>query len=283
MKPAGDNVEIKKESSDLIVKISGCINLDYTLDCGQSFRWKKTAEGVWQAVAYNKKISVKQVDENTLLFLGVTEEEFEKIWKKYFDLERDYPEIINRFREDPHLLKATEKYYGIRVLNQEPWETICSFIISQNNNIPRIKRIIERLCENFGEDLGDGFFTFPSAEKISSLTAEDLSVLRAGFRTKYILDASKRISDKEINFDEIFANDISYGRQELMKICGVGPKVAECCLLYAFGKKEAFPIDVWVKRILEELYSDGFPACAYPEAGIAQQYLFHWRRNIGND
>ncbi len=282
MKKAGDYVEIRKENNNLAVKINGCINIDYSLDCGQSFRWRKK-DDIWQAVAYGRKISVKQIDENTLMFLGVTEDEFEKIWKKYFDLERDYSEIINRFREDPHLLKATEKYYGIRVLNQEPWETICSFIISQNNNIPRIKGIIERLCENFGEDLGDGFFAFPSAEKISSLTVEDLSVLRAGFRAKYILDAARKVSDKEIDFEEIFKNDISYGRKELMKICGVGPKVAECCLLYAFGKTEAFPVDVWVKRISQELYVNGFPSCAHPELGIAQQYLFHWRRNLEND
>ena len=272
-------MNIKTENNNLIVETDGVINLDYTLDCGQSFRWKKENE-IWQTVAYGKKISVKQIDEKNITFYDTNEEDFENIWKQYFDLERDYPSIISRFENDEFLKEASSKYYGIRVLNQEPWEAICSFIISQNNNIPRIKGIIDRLCENFGEKLADGFFTFPSAEKISSLTVEDLSVLRAGFRAKYILDAANKVANREIDLDKIFSEKISYGREELMKIKGVGPKVAECALLYGFRKAEAFPVDVWVKRIMSELYPDGIPACAYPEIGIAQQYLFHWRRNV---
>lgn len=272
-------MDIKIENNNLIVKTDGVINLDYTLDCGQSFRWKKT-DNIWQTVAFGKKISVSCDDNKTLIFYNTAEEEFQNIWKNYFDLERDYSPIISRFSEDAFLKEASNKYHGIRVLNQEPWEAICSFIISQNNNIPRIKGIIERLCETFGENLGDGFYTFPSAEKISSLTVEDLAPLRAGFRAKYILDAAQKVANGEIDFEKIFENDISYGREELMKIKGVGMKVAECALLYGFKKSEAFPVDVWVKRIMSELYPEGIPACAYPEIGIAQQYLFHWRRNI---
>ncbi len=270
-----------KENNNLIVECDGCINLDFTLDCGQSFRWEKE-NGIWSAAAYGRKISVKQTDEKTIVFYDTSEEDFEKIWKAYFDLERDYVSVVERFRSDEHLRCASEEYYGIRVLRQEPWETLCSFIISQNNNIPRIKGIIRRLCETFGDDLGDGCFSFPSAEKISRLTAEDLSPLRAGFRAKYIIDAAKKVSSGEINFDEISEKDISYGREALQKISGVGPKVAECCLLYGFGKCEAFPVDVWVRRIMSELYENGLPTCAYPEIGIAQQYLFHWRRNLDN-
>ncbi|MBE6755212.1 MAG: DNA-3-methyladenine glycosylase 2 family protein [Ruminococcaceae bacterium] len=274
-------MKIHTENKDLIVVCDGCINLDYTLDCGQSFRWEKE-NNIWTAVAYSKKISVSQKDENTIVFYNTSEEDFEKIWKTYFDLERDYVSIVSRFSSDTHLKSASENYYGIRVLNQEPWEALCSFIISQNNNIPRIKGIIKRLCENFGEDLGDGFFAFPSAEKLKSLTPEDLSPLRAGFRAKYIIDAAKKVSSGEINFSEIIEKDIDFGRQTLRKINGVGPKVAECCLLYGLQKSDAFPIDVWVKRIMAELYEEGLPECAYPEIGIAQQYLFHWRRNLDN-
>lgn len=274
-------MEISKKSNDLVVTCDGCINLDYTLDCGQSFRWKKEKD-VWSAVVYGKKIKIEQKDENTLIFYDTTEDEFEQIWKVYFDLERDYDTIISRFSEDEHLKTSSEAYYGIRVLNQEPWEALCSFIISQNNNIPRIKGIIDRLCENFGEDLGEGYFSFPSPEKLSALSPEDLSPLRAGFRAKYIIDAAKKVSSKEIDFDEIIRNDISFGRESLMKICGVGPKVAECSLLYGCRKADAFPVDVWVKRIMSELYENGLPQCAYPEIGIAQQYLFHWRRNLDN-
>lgn len=274
-------MKIQIKNNDLIVVCDGCINLDYTLDCGQSFRWEKE-NNVWSAVAYGRKIFVSQRDENTIIFRNTSIEDFENIWKIYFDLERDYDSIISRFVKDEHLKSASEEYYGIRVLNQEPWEALCSFIISQNNNIPRIKGIIKRLCENFGEDLGNGFFTFPSAEKLSTLTAEDLSPLRAGFRAKYIIDAAKKVSSGEINFDEILQKDINFGRESLQKISGVGPKVAECCLLYGLRKSEAFPVDVWVKRIMAELYEEGLPSCAYPEIGIAQQYLFHWRRNLDN-
>ncbi len=272
-------MEISKKGNDLMVICDGCINLDYTLDCGQSFRWKKEKD-VWSAVVYGKKIKIEQKDDNTLIFYDTTQEDFEQIWKGYFDLERDYDTILSRFSEDEHLKTSSEMYYGIRVLNQEPWEALCSFIISQNNNIPRIKGIIDRLCENFGEDLGEGFFTFPSPEKLSTLSPEDLSPLRAGFRAKYIIDAAKKVYSKEIDFEEILRNDISFGRESLMKICGVGPKVAECSLLYGCRKADAFPVDVWVKRIMSELYENGLPQCAYPEIGIAQQYLFHWRRNL---
>lgn len=274
-------MEIEKRNENLVVTCDGCINLDFTLDCGQSFRWEKK-NSLWSAVAYGSKIEIEQKDKNTLIFYNTSEEDFENIWKIYFDLERDYPSIIARFADDAYLKKASEEYFGIRVLNQEPWEALCSFIISQNNNIPRIKGIIKRLCENFGENLGDGFFTFPSAETLSCLTAEDLTPLRAGFRAKYIIDAAKKVTSGEIDFEEILKNDISFGRESLMKICGVGPKVAECCLLYGLRKPDAFPVDVWVKRIMAELYKDGLPRCAYPEIGIAQQYLFHWRRNLDN-
>ena len=273
-------MKILPDGKNLTVTVEGAINLDHSLDCGQSFRWRKNDNNIWQAVAYGKKILLEQINENTLVFYNTTQEDFDLIWKNYFDLERDYDTILSRFEEDKFLLEATKKYKGLRVLNQEPWEAICSFIISQNNNIPRIKGIIERLCETFGEDLGDGFFTFPSAEKISSLSLEDLAPLRAGFRAKYILDAARKVAGGEIDLGKILENDIAYGREELMKIKGVGAKVSECALLYGFQKTEAFPIDVWVKRIMEELYPDGMPECAYPELGIAQQYLFHWRRNL---
>lgn len=272
-------MKIINDGRNLTTECDGCINLDFTLDCGQSFRWEKN-NGIWSAAAYGRRISVEQKDEKTIIFYDTNEDEFQKIWKTYFDLERDYVSLVDRFREDKHLKSASEEYYGIRVLRQEPWETLCSFIISQNNNIPRIKGIIKRLCEAYGDDLGDGCYSFPSAEKISTLTVEDLSPLRAGFRAKYIIDAAKKVSSGEIRFDEIAEKDISFGREELQKIMGVGPKVAECCLLYGFGKSEAFPVDVWVRRIMSELYEGGLPDCAYPEIGIAQQYLFHWRRNL---
>ena len=167
---------------------------------------------------------------------------------------------------------------GISLLKQEPWEALCSFIISQNNNIPRIKGIISRLCEAFGDNLGNGDFSFPDAERLAKMTPEELDPLRAGFRAKYIVDAARKVASGEVPLYELKKLPLEEGLDSLMKITGVGPKVASCALLYGCGKKDAFPIDVWVKKILKELYPDGFPFEDSPYKGVAQQYLFHYRR-----
>lgn len=249
-------------------------NLGLSLDCGQAFRWRE-AEGKWRGTAFGKTVEIEQTD-GKLIFCGCGKNDFENIWKRYFDLERDYEKIVSSY-DDEYLQRAVGEYKGIRILRQEPWEALCSFIISQNNNIPRIKGIISRLCESFGESTGQDF-AFPTAEKLAGLTAEDLAPLRAGFRAKYIIDAAQKVSDGTVDFKKIEENPIEFGRTELQKIKGVGAKVAECTLLYGFGKIEAFPVDVWVKRIMAEMYPDGLPECTKGTEGIAQQYLFHWRR-----
>lgn len=252
-------------------------DLGLTLFCGQAFRWKETDNG-WHGVAFGKPLTVTKTD-NGLLF-SCTKEDFDKIWKNYFDLETDYGTLCKTFSADKHLKTAVDKYPGIHILRQDTWEALCSFIISQNNNIPRICGIIDRLCSNFGDDLGNGDYSFPSAERLSCLCADDLSVLRSGFRAKYIIDAAVKCSDGTVNLKKLGTAPIDEARTELMKIKGVGPKVAECTLLYGAGRMQAFPVDVWVKRILSELYSDGLPVCIRDYEGIAQQYLFHWRRNL---
>lgn len=256
-----------------------CFDALVSLDCGQSFRWKKTAENEITGIAYGRELTLCQ-DEETVTFIGTNEEDFNRIWVPYFDLERDYGSLCERFRADTYLRKAVNEYYGIRILRQEPWEAVCSFIISQNNNIPRIKGIVERLCENLGDPLGNGGFTFPSAQRIAECGIESLAPLRAGFRAKYIIDAAEKVASGEVDFGKIFESDLETGRDELIKIKGVGEKVAQCSLLYGFGKVDAFPVDVWVKRIMSELYPDGLPECTNGVRGIAQQYLFHWRRNL---
>lgn len=254
-------------------------SLERTLDCGQAFRWESDESGVFSGVAYGKVMRVKEEDDS-LLFYGMKNEDVQGVFYRYLDLGRDYREITDRYNGDKYLSEAVRACPGIRILRQEPWEALCSFIISQNNNIPRIKGIIKRLCECFGEELESGMFTFPSPEVLSGKAPEDLASLRAGFRAKYIIDAANKVSSGEIDFDKIAASPIEFGRQELQKIKGVGKKVAECTLLYGFGKYEAFPEDVWVKRIMAEMYPDGLPACTKGSEGIAQQYLFHWRRTV---
>lgn len=272
-------MEIIEKDGNIILTGTVCFDVGLSVDCGQSFRWQKRDDGKWHGIVKSTPVDIEQ-NENEIIFYNTSRKIFDEIWLNYFDLDRDYRSITDSFSLDGYLAEAVDTYYGIHILNQEPWEALCSFIISQNNNIPRIKGIISRLCESFGVKIGDSDYSFPSAEKISSLKIEELSVIRAGFRSKYILDAAIKVSSGEIDLAGIADLPIEQGRKELMKICGVGPKVAECALLYSMKKTEAFPVDVWVKRIMSELYPMGLPECTGQYRGIAQQYLFHWRRML---
>lgn len=269
-------VKIFFENGNAVLTDTECFDVGLCLDCGQAFRWKKTENGEWHGIAHGKSLHIKQ-EGNTVVFFDTSEEDFYGIWFKYFDLERDYKSILESYN-DKILKTACETYCGIRILKQDEWETVCSFIISANNNIPRIKGIIERLCDNFGDDIGDGR-SFPSAERLAKLSADDLAPLRAGFRAPYIIDAARKISSGEVDIEKIKTMPFDEAKSELIKIKGIGEKVAQCTLLYGFGRQEAFPVDVWVKRIVSELYPDGLPECIKGSEGIAQQYLFHWRRN----
>lgn len=252
-------------------------SLKDTLDCGQAFRWQEKEPDIWHGVAFGKylKIGIKGSE---VTFYDTDKETFESIWQDYFDLQRDYSSIISVLSQNEVLASAASFANGIRILRQEPWEALCSFIISQNNNIPRIKGIVERLCNNFGDEISDGFFSFPSAKQIASLTIDDLAVLKSGFRAKYILDAANKVANGEINLEELKNEDISKARQKLMTIYGVGEKVADCTLLFGLNKIEAFPKDVWIKKAMAKLFDGELPACATEYAGIAQQYIFHFAR-----
>lgn len=273
-----DEKKHKKCDKNIIVT-TPCFNVGLTLDCGQAFRWSKKENGDWHGVAFSKPLTLRET-ENGVEFIGTNREDFENIWKPYFDLDRNYDVICERFKSDSQLEKAVSECYGIRLLRQEPWEALCSFIISQNNNIPRIKGIVDRLCRLLGEHLGEDDYAFPSPERIAEAGIEGLAPIRAGFRAKYIIDAATKVANGEIDFEKILhpETSIEESRDELIKIKGVGEKVAQCTLLYGCGKVDAFPVDVWVKRILAEDYPDGLPECINGVKGIAQQYLFHWKR-----
>lgn len=251
------------------------LDIGLTLDCGQAFRWVQKPNGAWHAVVDGRAVDIEQQGGK----ITVTGDSDEKFWRDYLDLDRDYAAICEKLKEDKWLNRAVTEYGGIRILRQDTWEALCSFIISQNNNIPRIKGIIERLCTTFGDDLGNGDFSFPSAGRLAECSVEELSPLRAGFRAKYIIDAAQKVADGTVELSPLAYEDMDKCREELMKIKGVGAKVAECTLLYGCGRIEAFPIDVWVKRIMSELYPEGLPECTEGVEGIAQQFLFHWRRN----
>lgn len=275
-------MKCKNTKENIVLSCGDGLDLSITLDCGQCFRWSENEDGSWHCVVQDKKVDA--YTENQKLYIcGDVCDGDKAFWQSYFDLDRDYSLVCEKLKSDKWLKKAIEAYPGIRILKQDPWETLISFIISQNNNIPRIKGIIERLCTCFGEDLGGGDFSFPSAERLAAMNESDLAPIRSGFRAKYILDAAKRVANGEINLCKIARMPMDEARHELQKIKGVGPKVAECALLYGFGRVEAFPVDVWVKRIMQELYPEGLPACTENVEGIAQQYLFHWRRNVSLD
>lgn len=269
--------EIIYENNNVYIKNIKTFNLAQTLDCGQAFRWRETENGIWQGVAFGRLLKLEKTADGTVILYNTAKEDFENLWRGYFDLERNYDEIISKISTNNVLKTAAEYGYGIRVLNQEPWETLCSFIISQNNNITRIKGIIEHLCENFGEDKG-GYFTFPTAETVAALTLNDLAVLRAGFRAKYILDAALKVSSGEIDLSSLSSLPTDDARKELMKIKGVGPKVADCALLFSHRHTSAFPRDVWINRAMDKLFDGNLPKEAEEFAGIVQQYIFYYAR-----
>ena len=265
--------EIK--GNDIIVSEAD-LDLDETLDCGQAFRWKKIPsdhECTYTGSFFNDKLTVSQLSKGLFIFHDTDENAFISKWINYFDFETDYSELKRCFSEEETLAKACRFAGGIRLLRQNSWECLISFIISQNNNIPRIKGIIDRLCGHY-----DG--RFPEISELSSENADSLSYLRSGFRAKYLEDAASRTASGEIDLDEIASLPIDEARAALKKINGVGPKVAECVLLFGMYRTEAFPIDVWIKRVLAQYYPDGFPEFAKSNAGIAQQYLFHYIRSI---
>ena len=249
-----------------------------TFLCGQCFRWFADENGSFSGIVRGRRITVcengGQVEIN-----GIPDSD-EKFWLNYFDLEADYGEYIARLSEDETLKKACAASAGIRILRQEPFETLLSFIISQNNNIPRISGIISRFSEQFGEKIDENGYAFPTAERLRGIEAEDLAPLRAGFRARYIADAVDKINKGEIDFEEINALALEPARERLKTIVGVGDKVADCVLLFAFHKTDAFPRDVWIKRIMSEHFPEGLPKCAEGIEGIAQQYLFDYYRNL---
>ncbi len=244
-------------------------DLDETLDCGQAFRWERTGDKAYHGFMLNTPLDI-YAEKDFFVLKNTSEEDFLKIWAEYFDLYTDYGELKRIFSEDETLSKACAYAGGIRLLKQDAWEALLSFIISQNNNIPRIKGIIKRLCEENGG--------FPTPDKLCGKTADDFSYLRAGFRAKYIEDCVNKVNSGSISLDRIRTAPLPEARRELMSVKGVGPKVAECALLYGMYRVECFPVDVWIKRVMEKYYPCGLPEYAKAHAGIAQQYLFHYMR-----
>lgn len=262
---------IRQTQQGLEISGIGAFDLSQTLECGQCFRFVQETGGYY-GVAHGRLIKVSQHG-GTLFFEGAHVGDAEWL-TEYFDLARDYDEIAERLSVDPWITESARRYRGVHIMRQDPWEALCSFIISQNNNIPRIKKIIAALCELLGEDIG-GYHAFPSPAVVASAGEAGLAPIRAGFRAAYIVDAAQSIVNGNIDLKQVGRMDIISAAAELKKIRGVGDKVAACVLLFGYGMLDVFPVDVWIKRVIALRYGEGFtPSRFSPYAGIAQQYLF---------
>ena len=272
----------------VVLKGVNNFNASRVFDCGQSFRFNET-DGVIEGVALGRRIRIKQ-DGDTLFIVGSDENEYREIWEKYLGLDEDYEminaDIISRLGVYNGVIEeAVRSAHGIRILRQEHFEALCSFIISQNNNIPRIKKLVEALCRACGEKINcDGdFYAFPKPEAVCALGVDGLAELKMGFRAKYLYDAAQRVVDGRIDLNAVEKMSFAEAEEYLMQIYGVGKKVADCTLLFGYYKTEAFPVDVWIKRVLEKYYPDGIDMSSLGNyAGIAQQYLFCYERYINS-
>lgn len=265
----------------MIIK-NDCFSLEQIADSGQCFRMNKTSDGKYTVAAFGKVLYLSQ-RENEITF-ECSEEDYKQIWEKYFDIEDDYAKYLNVVKngEDEYLKKAADFGKGIRILNQQPWETLISFIISQQMRIPRIKQLIEIICKNYGKEIENGFYEFPSPEEMKDISENALSDLGFGYRSKYIVSAVRDVLDGKFLLEKPFEMQYEECRDYLKTLNGVGNKVADCVSLFAYHKTDAFPIDTWMKKIIERHYNGNFDKSKYSGyEGIMQQYMFYYERYNG--
>ena len=275
-------------------------NLVHIFECGQCFRWEKQEDESYIGIIKDTVLRVKVIEDKVNV-KGVTLiDDIEEYLKFYFDLNTDYNKYKTKLlNKDEYLKRSVEFGYGIRILNQDLWETIISFIISANNNIPRIKKIINAISKEYGNKIvfeDKEYYTFPSVENLAKASVEDLRKLGLGFRDKRVYNTTHMILENKIDLNNLKSLDSTFKmKEELLKLDGVGEKVADCILLFALQRRDAFPVDVWVRRVMNDLYihSDNEEKLDKKMirniaeekfediAGIAQQYLFYWRREVG--
>ncbi len=270
----------------MILNITDDFDLHKIADSGQCFRFNKCGDG-YSVAALDKHLLIKELDKGQYE-LSCTEDEFEGFWKEYFDLNLCYKDIRGLIDpdKDEYLYNASEFGKGIRILKQDPWEMLISFIISQRKNIPAIKASIEKLCAKAGNritTLEDGkvIYAFPTAEELAGLSLEDLSACSLGYRDKYIQKAARDVVMGDVDPSSWKDLPDEALMEELLKLFGVGVKVANCEILFGCHRLDAFPKDVWINRVLDNHYKEGFPFEDYaPYNGIMQQYLFFYSRTM---
>lgn len=255
-------------------------NVGQICDSGQCFRMSQIGEDTYSVIAGDKYIEIRQREDSCLFCCG--EEEFEGFWKHYFDLDTDYGNYISSVNpNDKYLVKAAEFGSGIRILHQDLWEMIVSFLISQQNNIVRIRRCIQNICECYGEKSvnckGEIYYAFPRPEVLAELEDDALKACNLGYRSKYVVRAAQSVMNGEISLDGIQQMNYKKAKEELLKLFGVGVKVADCICLFALHHLDAFPVDTHINQALEKHYKRGFPKRRYHGfQGIIQQYIFYY-------
>jgi N-glycosylase/DNA lyase len=285
-----DFKEVVEEKGKVILKDVKNFELPHIFDCGQCFRWNRQDNNNYIGVAFGRVIEVEKKNDDVVIY-NTNLKDFNYIWLKYFDLERDYSAIKEELEKDELLKKAVEFGTGIRILQQDPFEILISFIVSANNRIPMIKRAIENISKTYGKSIeykGNTYYAFPTLEEFSVATTEDVEALSVGFRAKYIVRALEDLSNGTYDLNKIKSIDDDGCHEGLKNFNGVGPKVADCIMLFSMGKYSAFPVDVWVKRAMQFFYVA--PDVSLPKirqfardkfgrlSGFAQQYLFYYAR-----
>ena len=272
----------------IVIKNATDFSLTDTFDCGQCFRFNPVEKNRYIGVAFGNVAEIISKDGDVII-KNVSKEEFLKNWVEFLDLERDYKEIKRELSKDEKVNKAIEYGGGIRILKQEFFECLISFIISQQNNIPKIKKAIEGFCVLFGEEIsynGEKYYTFPAPEKLKDISISQLAPLKIGYRDKYIIDAVQKVLSGEISYEKLLNSSYEDAKKQLLGIMGVGEKVANCVLLFSLLKSEAFPVDTWIKKAMESLYNleeKNIPQYTRMNfgkySGFAQQYIFYYIRN----
>lgn len=278
---------IKETEDGILLQQFEDFDLRHTFDCGQCFRFREEADGVFCGVAFGTMAVFSQKGDSVLIE-NVTREAFEEKWSRFLDCGRDYAQIKQTLSCEPVMREAISHGYGIRILRQDFFECLLSFILSQQNNIPKIKKAVEAFAQRFGtrrEYKGKCYSTFPTPEQVKDLKAEDLSFLKIGYRDRYIMDAIQKVNEGLVSQEEICHLPYEQAKQALMQINGVGQKVADCVLLFSCGRFDAFPVDTWMKKAMLTLYGikeKEIPAYSKEKfgaySGFAQQYLFYYAR-----
>ena len=269
----------------MIYKVIPDFDIAKIADSGQCFRMNPLPDGGFSVIAFGRYLEVRNLGGGQNSF-SCTEEEFDTIWADYFDLDSDYSGIASMIPPDDRFLRAALAYgHGMRLLHQDPWEVMVSFILSQRKNIPAIKASVEALCSRYGEQGIWNHVTyhcFPTAKSLAGIGCEDLRTCSLGYRDKYVAETAGKFEAGQIRFNDLKSAGFDAAKASLKGLYGIGDKVADCILLFGLGYKNAFPEDTWIKKILEKEYAGHFPKERYDgHLGMVQQYMFYYARSAG--